>query len=131
MKSFDFAKGSVVQEFGYDDDVNNSVRQQIETMTGQALVDEDYDDIADGAIAWWRAEDGDTDDLADLFLDVRDNLDSPASPVWLMIPGPQSEGHVRAAEIEEAADAAGLISTTTIPAGGWIAVRIAARGERR
>jgi len=49
MSSLGFASGSVIQEFGYDDDVDEAVRAQIEEETGQELVDEDYRDIVDGA----------------------------------------------------------------------------------
>jgi len=48
MSSLGFASGSVIQEFGYDDDVDEAVRAQIEEETGQELVDEDYRDIVDG-----------------------------------------------------------------------------------
>ena len=35
MSSLGFASGSVIQEFGYDDDVDEAVRAQIEEETGQ------------------------------------------------------------------------------------------------
>ena len=41
MRSFGFTKGSVVQEFGYDDDVDDVVRESIESAIGRELVDED------------------------------------------------------------------------------------------
>ena len=41
MGSFGFTKGSVVQEFGYDDDVDDVVRESIESAIGRELVDED------------------------------------------------------------------------------------------
>ena len=90
MSSLGFASGSVIQEFGYDDDVDEAVRAQIEEETGQELVDEDYRDIVDGAVAWWRDEDGDVDDLADLFLDMKANLESDVSPCWVLVPGTRS-----------------------------------------
>jgi len=102
MSSLGFASGSVIQEFGYDDDVDEAVRAQIEEETGQELVDEDYRDIVDGAVAWWRDEDGDVDDLADLFLDMKANLESDVSPCWVLVPGTRSPGYVTADVIKDA-----------------------------
>src|SRR5690606_14810274 len=45
-----FTAGQVVQEFGYGDDVDDDLRAGIEQVTGGELVDEDYDDIADGVV---------------------------------------------------------------------------------
>ncbi|CAM5615056.1 hypothetical protein SBADM41S_04650 [Streptomyces badius] len=57
---------TVVQEIGYDDDVELELREGIEATTGQELVDEDYDDVADVVLLWFRDEDGDlTDALVD------------------------------------------------------------------
>ena len=61
-----FEPGQVVQEIGYDDDVDQELREGIEAMIGQELVDEDYDDVADVVLLWFRDEDGDlTDALVD------------------------------------------------------------------
>ena len=103
MSSLGFNEGSIVQEFGYDDDVAEEVRSAIEQSTGEELVDEDYGDIADGAIAWWRDDDGNADDLADLFLDMKANLESDSAVCWRLVPGPRDPGHVSAAGGEEAA----------------------------
>ncbi len=56
-KDLNLAKGSIVQEWLWDDDVDDTIRAQIQEMTGEDLVDEDYDGEADNAIMWWR--DGD------------------------------------------------------------------------
>jgi len=58
MSSLGFASGSVIQEFGYDDDVDEAVRAQIEEETGQELVDEDYRDIVDGLIRFMEGDNG-------------------------------------------------------------------------
>ena len=60
--AFGFASGLIIQEFGYDDDVDETLRQVVEAETGTTLVDEDYEDVADSAIVWWRDDDGDVDD---------------------------------------------------------------------
>ena len=132
MSSLGFASGSVIQEFGYDDDVDEAVRAQIEEETGQELVDEDYRDIVDGAVAWWRDEDGDVDDLADLFLDMKANLESDVSPCWVLVPGTRSPGYVTADVIKDAAEKAGLMATTSVAVGAaWMGVKLTAKGPRR
>ena len=73
--AFGFASGLIIQEFGYDDDVDETLRQAVEAETGTTLVDEDYEDVADSAIVWWRDDDGDVDDLTDLLVDAQANLD--------------------------------------------------------
>ena len=132
MSSLGFAAGSVIQEFGYDDDVDEAGRAQIEEETGQELVDEDYRDIVDGAVAWWRDEDGDVDDLADLFLDMKANLESDVSPCWVLVPGTRSPGYVTADVIKDAAETAGLMATTSVAVGAaWMGVKLTAKGPRR
>ena len=132
MSSLGFASGSVIQEFGYDDDVDEAVRAQIEEETGQELVDEDYRDIVDGAVAWWRDEDGDVDDLADLFLDMKANLESDVSRCWVLVPGTRSPGYVTADVIKDAAETAGLMATTSVAVGAaWMGVKLTAKGPRR
>ena len=131
MSSLGFASGSVIQEFGYDDDVDEAVRAQIEEETGQELVDEDYRDIVDGAVAWWRDEDGDVDDLADLFLDMKANLESDVSPCWVLVPGTRSPGYVTADVIKDAAETAGLMATSVAVGAAWMGVKLTAKGPRR
>ncbi|KMY22895.1 Protein of unknown function [Actinobaculum suis] len=129
MTSFGFRKGNVIQEFGYDEDVAQEIRKEIETAIGGELVDEDYPDTVDGAIAWWRSDDGDTDDLTDYLLDIKANFDSDQATCWLFVPGPRSEFAVAHESIEEAADTAGLQATTSASAGTeWTAVKLTAAG---
>jgi len=132
MGSFGFTKGSVVQEFGYDEDVDFGVRSAIEGVVGRELVDEDYPDIADAALGWWREEDGDVDDLTDLFLDMKANMDSEDAVLWLLVPGPRQFGYVETSVIEEAAETAGLLATTSAAVSDtWMGVRLSPQGERR
>ena len=60
-EEFGFRSGDIVQEWLWDDDVDDSIREKIEQLTGEELVDEDYDSAVDGVIIWWR--DGDDEDL--------------------------------------------------------------------
>src|ERR1700676_5607027 len=51
--------GQVVQEIGYDDDCDEQLRDEIDGLENVELVDEDYDDVVDVVLLWWRDEDGD------------------------------------------------------------------------
>ena len=70
----------MVQEFGYGDDVDEDLRAGIEDVIGGELVDEDYDDVTDGVLLWWREDDG---DLTDALVDVRASLDD-GGLIWLL-----------------------------------------------
>ena len=63
--------GIVVQEIGWDEDVDDDVRAAIEERSGSDLLDEDAAEVVDVVLLWWREEDG---DLADTLLDVRSPL---------------------------------------------------------
>ena len=79
-----FTSGQVVQEFGYDDDVDDELRASLETVTGTELVDEEYDDVTDGAVIWFRDGDG---DLTDALVDAMTVLDDGGPDL-----GPHAEG---------------------------------------
>lgn len=124
-----FTAGQVVQEFGYGDDVDADLRVAIEEVTGGELVDEDYDDIADAVILWWRDGDG---DLTDALVDVHASLDDGRGLIWLLTRKPGRSGHVDHNEIEEAADTAGLHATSTLTvAADWSATRLGTRSRGR
>ena len=59
--------GQVVQEIGYDDDCDEQLREAITHVDGVELVDEDYDDVVDVVLLWWRDGDG---DLVDALVDA-------------------------------------------------------------
>lgn len=92
-----FAAGQVVQEFGWDDDVDDDLRLAIEAVTGTELADEDYDDVADAVIVWWRADDG---DLTDMLVDALTVLDDGGA-VWLFTRKPGRTGTVGHDVIQE------------------------------
>lgn len=123
-----FTSGQVIQEFGYDDDVDEDLRSGLETVTGSALVDEDYDDVTDGALIWFRDDDG---DLADALVDALTVLDD-SGPIVLLTPKAGRPGHVSHSDIEEAATTAGLHPMSTFAAApDWSATRLATRGRGR
>lgn len=123
-----FTAGQVVQEWGYGDDVDQDLRAAIEDAVGSELVDEDYDDVTDGVIIWWREGDG---DLTDTLVDVRAALDD-GGLIWLFTRKPGRSGHVGHSEIEEAATTAGLHATSTLTVGpDWSGTRLGTRGRGR
>lgn len=123
-----FTSGQVVQEFGYDSDVDDDLRFSIEDLTGTELVDEDYGDVADAAMIWWRQDDG---DLADALVDAVTNLDDGGF-ILLLTPKSGRFGEIDMAEVEEAASTSGLHTSGTINASpDWSATRLVAPKSRR
>ena len=123
-----FMSGQVVQEFGWSDDVDDDLRAAIEATTGTELVDEDYDDVTDGVVLWWRDGDG---DLTDTLVDVQTVLEE-AGVIWVLTLKAGRSGHVGHNEIEEAATTAGLHATSTFSiASDWSATRLGNRGRGR
>ena len=57
-----FTSGQIVQEIGYDDDVDLELRDAIEDLIGGELEDEDTQEIVDAVVLWWREGDGDLTD---------------------------------------------------------------------
>lgn len=124
-----FTKGQVVQEFYYDDDVDETLRSSVEETTGEQLVDDLYEDVVDGTIIWWREDDAEEEDLADLLVDAMSNLDDRGL-IWVMTPKTSLPGHVQPADIEEAAETAGLRATSAkAVANDWSGMRLASRSR--
>ncbi|MDP9408650.1 MAG: DUF3052 domain-containing protein [Actinomycetota bacterium] len=124
-----FRPGQVVQELGYDDDCDDALREAVTALTGNELVDEDYDDVVDVVLLWWREDDGDlVDALVDSLTDLADG-----GVVWLLTPKAGRPGHVEPSDIGDAAPTAGLNQTTSISAArDWSGTRLVApRSSRR
>ena len=121
--------GQVVQELGYDEDCDEDLRTSIEEIAGNALVGEDYDDVVDVVLLWWRDDDGDlVDALVDSLTDLADG-----GVVWLLTPKAGRPGHVEPSDIGDAAPTAGLNQTSSVSAAGeWSGTRLVApRAARR
>ncbi len=122
------ATGLIVQEFGYDDDVCEALRAAIESVTGEGLVDEEYGDVTDAVIVWFR--DGD-DDLTDLLVDVQSLLDS-GGDVLLLTPKAGKPGHVHPRDVEESSSLAGLHATSSFVVDGtWTATQLVEKGRMK
>lgn len=115
--------GHVVWEIGVDDDVDGGLRDALRAADGVEVVDDDYDDVVDVVLLWWRDEDG---DLVDALVDAIGPL-ADHGVVWLLTPKPGRDGHVEAEDIADAAPTAGLQQTSTVSAGrDWQGTRLVA-----
>ena len=120
--------GHVVQEIGYDDDCDEELRISVQAADGVELVDEDYDDVVDGVLLWWRDGDG---DLVDALVDALTPL-ADGGYIVLLTPKAGRDGHVEPSEIGEAAPTAGLSQTSTVSAGrNWSGSRLVTPKARR
>ena len=123
-----FEPGQVVQEIGFDDDVDHELREGIDSLIGQDLVDEDYDDVADVVLLWFRDEDG---DLTDALVDVIGLLED-GGMIWLLTPKTGRDGYVEPSDISDAAQTAGLSQTKSISVGKeWSGTRLATPKSKR
>ena len=123
-----FAAGQVVQEFGYDQDVDDDFRLAIEELCGSELEDEDYGDVADAVVLWWREDDG---DLIDALVDALTNL-AEGGFIVLLTPKAGRVGQVDPSDIQEATLTAGLHSSgSTNAARDWNGSRLVAPKSAR
>lgn len=121
--------GMVVQEIGWDSDVDDDVRAEIEQRCGSEILDEDDQDVVDVLLLWWRDGDG---DLGDALVDARVQLDEDGA-IWVLTPKTGLPGHVEPADIAEAVPTVGLTQTSTISVGPvWSGARLVSpKGDRR
>jgi hypothetical protein len=118
-----FKPGQVVQELGWDEDVSEELRVSIETVTGTELADEDFEEVVDVVLLWWREDDG---DLVDGLVDALTSL-TGGGHIWLLTPKAGRDGHVEPSEIGEAAPTAGLSQTSSVSAAkDWSGTRLVA-----
>jgi hypothetical protein len=120
--------GMTVQELNWDEDADPVIRAGIEAIIAGDLVDEDYDDVVDAVLMWWRDDDGDlVDGLVDAIGPLADH-----GVIWLMTPKPGRDGHIESEDIADAAPTAGLQQTSTISAGShWQGTRLVAPRSKR
>ncbi|WPF65519.1 MULTISPECIES: DUF3052 domain-containing protein [unclassified Corynebacterium] len=120
-------QGTVVQEVGWDEDCDSAISESIEDFLGDALLDEDTDEICDVVLLWWREEDGDlVDGLVDAVRPLSDN-----GRVWLLTPGAGRPGTVEPGLIAESAQLSGLVQTKAERLGQWQGSCLVQRGSTR
>ena len=120
--------GQVVQELGWDEDSDDDLRLSIEALTAAELVGEDFDDVVDVVLLWWRDGDGDqVDALVDSLTDLGDG-----GVIWLLTPMSGRDGHVEPSDIGDAAPTAGLNQTSSVSAAPeWSGTRLVSRKAGR
>ena len=116
--------GMIVMESGYDEDVDQELRDSVMDLTGEDLLDEDTDEVVDVVLLWHRDEDGDlTDTLVDSIAPLADD-----GYIWLLTPKRGRDGYVEPSDIAEAASIAGLSQTSIATLGNdWSAARLVGR----
>lgn len=120
--------GQIVQELGWDDDVDDELRLAVEEAIDGELVEEPVEAV-DVVLLWWREEDGDlVDGLVDSLTDLTDT-----GYIWLMTPKVGRDGYVDASDLSEAAITAGLAQTVSAAVSSdWAATKLVRpRGSRR
>jgi hypothetical protein len=122
------SKGLVVEELGWDDDVDEDLRDAVmDAIDGDLL--EESDNAVDVVLQWWRLDDGDVVDcLVDALTDLAD-----VGYIWLLVPKFGRPGHVPQADVAEGAVTAGLSLTTTAAVSpDWSAHKLVRpKGPRR
>ncbi|PWW58303.1 hypothetical protein DFQ13_10994 [Actinokineospora spheciospongiae] len=113
--------GAVVQEIGWDEDVDDDLRAAIEDRIGADLLDEDAEEVVEVVLLWWRDGDGDlVDALVDAIGPLADN-----GVIWVLTPKPGRDGHVEPSDIAEAVPTAGLAQTSSVSVGkDWAGTRL-------
>jgi hypothetical protein len=113
--------GMVVQELGWDEDVDDDLRAAVEEHCGGELLDEDADEVVDVVLLWFREGDGDlADDLVDAIGPLADN-----GVIWVLTPKTGREGHVEPSDVADAAKTAGMAQTSNISAAAdWAGTRL-------
>ncbi len=119
-----FEPGELVLELGGGSDVDQSLRESIVADTGNALIEDETNEVVDAVIIWWRDGDG---DLEDELVDALTYL-SEIGSIWVLTPKAGRDGHVEPSDIQDAAPNVGLSQTSTFSvATDWTATRLVAR----
>ena len=123
-----FKPGMVIQELGWDEDVDDDLRVEIEDAIDADMVDGEFGNVVDAVVLWWRDDDG---DLADALMDALTDLVG-GGVLWLLTPKVGRPGEVDAADIAEAAQVSGLATTSTAGVSAdWSATRLVAPKSHR
>lgn len=102
-------QGMVIQEIGWDADVDEDLRNDVMDAIDADLV-EDALEAVDAVLLWWRDEDGDVvDGLVDSLTDL-----SATGVIWVLTPKVGRDGYVDPADLAEGAKTAGLALTSTV-----------------
>ncbi len=118
------AAGQLILEVGVDQDCDADLRDAIAQTSGSPLLDQESDEVVDAVLLWFRDGDG---DLVDELVDALTYL-TESGPIWLLTPKVGQDGHVEAADIQDAAPTAGLTQTVSfLASANWSATRLVSR----
>lgn len=111
--------GLLVQELGWDEDVDEDLRADIMDAIDADLI-EDAVEAVDVVVLWQR----DDADVADSLVDAMRDL-SDEGHIWLLTPKIGRAGYVPASDLSEGADVAGLTLTGAVDvAPDWRATKV-------
>ena len=99
--------GILVQELGWDEDTDATLRDAIMDAIDADMVEEAIEAV-DVVILWWREDDG---DVADGLVDAMTDL-AGTGWIWLLTPKVGRAGYVGPSDISEGVTTAGLALTS-------------------
>lgn len=112
--------GQIIQELGWDEDVDEALRSAIAEVTQTEFV---YDAVeaVDVVLLWWRDDNGDiVDGLVDALTDL-----TTRGYIWLLTPKVGRPGYVDPTDLAEGALTAGLsLANTASVAKDWQAHKL-------
>ena len=112
--------GMVVEEVGWDEDVDAALRDDIMDIIDADMVEESLEGV-DAVVLWWRDDDG---DVADGLVEAMTDL-APTGYIWLMTPKVGRSGFIEASDLAEGAVTAGLSLTGSVNVSAdWQATKV-------
>ncbi|KUG51654.1 hypothetical protein AVL62_08975 [Serinicoccus chungangensis] len=123
VRKLGLREGQVVVEYGYDDDVEEAVRQAAAAVSGAPLEADDYDGVVDVVLLWWRDGEG---DLADELMDALTTMEEGGCIV-LLTPGAGREDRVPAADVQDACTTCSMTASGAVNLGEWLGQRLVGR----
>ena len=120
--------GLAVQELGWDDDVDEALREAVMDAIDADLL-YDSNEAVDVVLLWWRDSDGDiVDGLVDALTDL-----APSGYIWLLTPKVGRPDYVEPTDLAEGALTAGLaLANPASVSANWQAQKLVRpRGVRR
>ncbi|MFT4218046.1 MAG: DUF3052 domain-containing protein [Micropruina sp.] len=128
MTALGLTRGLAVQELGWDDDVDEVLRDAVmDAIDGDLLYESN--EAVDVVLLWWRDSDGDVvDGLVDALTDL-----SPTGCIWLLTPKVGRPEYVDPTDVAEGALTAGLVLANPASVStNWQAQKLVRpRGNRR